>query len=135
MKKTITRLGALALIIICTFAFSACGGDDDDDNGGNCTSPISIIGTWRAYYESNDSIRGRVYDQFTFNSNKTGSFIEEVGYGSDTPEGFTWTQSGNIIRITLNYNGGTINITIVKIIDNNTVIINNGWQNYTAYRQ
>lgn len=134
-RNTLKWIGALALIIMCAFTFSACGDDDNDDNGGNDTSSISIIGTWRAYYESNDSTRGRVYDQFTFNSNSTGSFIEEVGYGSDTSWGFTWAQSGNVIRVTLNDNGGIINITIVEIIDNNTVVINNGRQNYTAYRQ
>lgn len=134
-KKTMKWLGALALMMMCAFSFSACGGDDDASSDGGGISSISIVGTWRAYYDSNDPSRGRVYDQITFNSNKTGNLIEEVGYGSDNVFGFTWAQNGNIIRLTLNDNQGIINVAILEVIDNNTIVINNGVRTYTAYRQ
>ena len=134
-KKTMKWLGALALIMMCAFSFSACGGDNDDNSGGGGISTISIVGVWRAYYNSNDPSRGRVYDQITFNANQTGNFIEEVGYGSDNVLGFTWSLNGSIIRLTLNDDGGIINVAIVEIIDNNTIVINTGTRTYTAYRQ
>ena len=113
----------------------------DNGGGGSISIPdsissFSIIGTWRYYFESNDPSRGTVYDQVTFKSDYTGVLIEEVGYGSDRPNYFTWIQSGNNIRITFVNDGGyTVNWIMTDIIDNNTVIINDGSHVYTVYRQ
>lgn len=64
------RFNFIVLMLIAsimTFTFTACGGDDDNgnnsgggNNGGNMS--ISIIGTWRAYHQSNDV---QVYDLVT----------------------------------------------------------------------
>lgn len=96
---------------------------------------VSIVGTWRYYFISNDPERGRVYDEVTFRSNHTGELIEEVGYGSDRPNYFTWTQNGKNISIVFDDGSYHVTWTIVEIIDNNTVVISNGRNNYTAYRQ
>ena len=119
----------------------ACGSDgDSDDNGGGSsgggggTSTFSIIGTWRYYFQSNDPSRGQVYNLVTFKSDKTGSLIEEVGYGSDNPNNFTWTQSGNNIRIIFVDGGYSVTWQILQVIDNNTAVVSNGKNQFTFYR-
>jgi len=118
----------------------ACGGsDDDDDEGGgsgsgSSTSTISIVGTWQYYFMSNDPSRGEVYNLVTFNSDHTGYLVEEVGYGSDKPEPFNWTQSGN--NITIAYNQSDFEIwTIVQVINFNTAVVSNGKKQFTFYRE
>lgn len=140
MKKlkiwSILMLVAMALPLMI-----ACGSDgDSDDNGGGSsgggggTSTFSIIGTWRYYFQSNDPSRGQVYNLVTFKSDKTGSLIEEVGYGSDNPNNFTWTQSGNNIRIIFVDGGYSVTWQILQVIDNNTVVVSDGKNQYTVYK-
>lgn len=106
---------------------------DGTGGGGNTpTATFNIIGTWRAYYQSKDTSRGEVYDLVTFNSDYTGTVIEEVGYGSDNPVSFIWKQTGNIIQVS--YGGETITWTIQQIIDNNTVVVNDGKKDIKVYR-
>lgn len=119
----------------------ACGSDgDSDDNGGGSsgggggTSTFSIIGTWRYYFQSSYQYYGLVYNLVTFKNDKTGTLIEEVGYGSDNPNNFTWTQSGNNIRIIFVDGGYSVTWQIMQIIDNNTVVVSDGKSQYTVYR-
>lgn len=118
---------------IMTFTFTACGGDDDDNGnsgGDNTTTTFNIVGTWRAYYQSNGI---QVYDLVTFNADHTGYVIEEVGNGTDYKNPITWTQTGNVIQVKLDGNY-VITWTIMQIIDNNTVIISDGKRNYNVVR-
>lgn len=155
MKNTKKWLGALALMMMCAFCFTACGGGDDDggsrssniDTGGNSggntggggsVSTSNIVGTWYIYFQSNDNSRGWVYNQLTFNRDYTGSLIEEVGYGSDRANPFTWTQTDNTIRIDLTGQSYAFNVDIAETIDNNTMVVNTVVNNkqgyYTVYR-
>ncbi len=135
MKKHLLFLGMAMMAVVLIFSFSACGGDDDDDNGGGgSTATFSIVGTWRQYFQSNDSIRGQVYNQWTFKSDHTGSLIEEVGYGSDTPEPFTWQQTSSAVIITLD-DDNPITARIMEVVDSKTVVINYGQGNQTLYKQ
>lgn len=121
------RFNFIVLMLIAsimTFTFTACGGDDDNgnnsgggNNGGNMS--ISIIGTWRAYHQSNDV---QVYDLVTFNADHTGYIIEEVGNGTDYKNPITWTMTGNVITVKLD-GDYVITWTIIQVIDDNTVII------------
>lgn len=106
--------------------------DGTGGGGSTPTATFNIIGTWRAYYQSKDTSRGEVYDLVTFNSDYTGTVIEEVGYGSDYPVSFIWKQTGNIIQVS--YGGETITWTIQQIIDNNTVVVNDGKKDIKVYR-
>lgn len=128
----------LCLMIAGTVALSlsSCGGDDDsggNSGGGTPSATFNIVGTWRAYYQSNDPSRGQVYDLVSFNADHTGYVIEEVGYGSDDKNPINWTMTGNVITVTLD---GTyvITWTIQQVIDDNTVIISDGKRNYNVVR-
>ena len=134
------RFNFIVLMLIAsimTFTFTACGGDDDDSGGnsggGTPSATFNIVGTWRAYYQSNDPSRGQVYDLVSFNADHTGYVIEEVGYGSDDKNPINWTMTGNVITVTLD---GTyvITWTIQQVIDDNTVIISDGKRNYNVVR-
>ena len=135
-KKYLKRFYFFAMMLaasVMTLTFSACGGDDDDDDnsgGYNTTTTFNIVGTWRAYYQSNGV---RVYDLVTFNADHTGYVIEEVGNGTDHKHPITWTKTGNVIQVKLDGNY-VITWTIMQIIDNNTVIISDGTQNYNVVR-
>ena len=157
-KKTLKWLGALAFTMMCALAVTACGGgggDDGDDNGpvnngggggdnggggsgGVTPSTSSIVGTWWFYFSSNDSSRGVVYNLLTFNKDYTGELVEEVGYGSDRAEAFTWKQSGNTISVTLVSEPETFTVEIVEIIDNSTMVVYTGVNKrrgyYAAYK-
>ena len=132
------RFNFIVLMLIAsimTFTFTACGGDDDNgnnsgggNNGGNMS--ISIIGTWRAYHQSNDV---QVYDLVTFNADHTGYIIEEVGNGTDYKNPITWTMTGNVITVKLD-GDYVITWTIIQVIDDNTVIISDGKRNYNVVR-
>lgn len=132
------RFNFIVLMLIAsimTFTFTACGGDDDNGNnsgGGNNGGymSISIIGTWRAYHQSNDV---QVYDLVTFNADHTGYIIEEVGNGTDYKNPITWTQTGNVIQVKLD-GDYVITWTIIQVIDDNTVIISDGKRNYNVVR-
>ena len=118
---------------IMTFTFTACGGDDDDNGnsgGDNTTTTFNIVGTWRAYYQSNGI---QVYDLVTFNADHTGYIIEEVGYGTDYKKTITWTMTGNVITVKLD-GDYVITWTIIQVIDDNTVIISDGKRNYNVVR-
>ena len=144
MKRSIYFILMLVASIMA-ITFTACGGDGDDNGGsgggsGNSgggnnggTTSVSIVGTWRAYYQSNDPSRGQVYDLVTFNADHTGSVIEEVGYGNDNPIKLTWTQTDSVIKVTLEGNY-VITWTIQQIIDDNTVIISDGNRKYNVVR-
>ncbi len=134
------RFNFIVLMLIAsimTFTFTACGGDDDDSGGnsggGTPSATFNIVGTWRAYYQSNDPSRGQVYDLVSFNADHTGYVIEEVGYGSDDKNPINWTMTGNVITVTLD---GTyvITWTIQEVIDDNTVIISDGKRTYNVVR-
>ena len=135
---TMKRFNFIVLMLIAsimTFTFTACGGDDDNgnnsgggNNGGNMS--ISIIGTWRAYHQSNDV---QVYDLVTFNADHTGYIIEEVGNGTDYKNPITWTMTGNVITVKLD-GDYVITWTIIQVIDDNTVIISDGKRNYNVVR-
>ncbi len=120
---------------IMTFTFTACGGDDDNGNnsgGGNNGGymSISIIGTWRAYHQSNDV---QVYDLVTFNADHTDYIIEEVGNGTDYKNPITWTMTGNVITVKLD-GDYVITWTILQVIDDNTVTISDGKRTYNVVR-
>ena len=132
------RFNFIVLMLIAsimTFTFTACGGDDDNgnnsgggNNGGNMS--ISIIGTWRAYHQSNDV---QVYDLVTFNADHTGYIIEEVGNGTDYKNPITWTMTGNVITVKLD-GDYVITWTILQVIDDNTVTISDGKRTYNVVR-
>ena len=133
--KTLRFFGMLLVAVVISFGMTACGGDDDDDTGGGATTAtFSIVGTWRQYFQSNDSIRGQVYNQWTFKSDHTGTLVEEVGYGSDTPEPFKWEQTNSAVNITL-ADENTITARIIEVVDSKTVVINYGQGNQTLYKQ
>lgn len=137
MKKYLFSLMALLAMTFTAVTLTSCGDDDNGGSNSDSVDGVSIVGTWRYYYDSNDPSRGRVYDIMTFNSNHTGSLIEEVGYGSDTPESFTWAISGNTITIRWDEEPDKYekaNIT-TQVIDNNTITIYNGRKTVTLYRQ
>jgi len=144
MTVTMKRLNIWSILMLMTLTFPlmiACGDDDSGNkgnNGGNNggstpTTTIDIVGTWRAYYQSNDPTRGQVYDLVTFNADHTGTVIEEVGYGSDGSNTFTWTQTGNVITVMLEGNY-VITWTIQQVINNNTVTISDGKRIYNVVR-
>ena len=133
MKKIIYSLFALVAFTLGAITLTACGDDDNGGSNSDSVDGVSIVGTWRYYYDSSDPSRGRVYDQITFNSNHTGNLVEEVGYGSDTPEPFTWTMTGN--TISMKWTEGSEIFTVTQIIDDNTVTISNGKKTFTIYRQ
>jgi hypothetical protein len=140
MKKSIWSVLTIMMVAMLSVGLASCGGSDDDgrgdssgSGGGGGTNTFSIAGTWRYYFTSNDPSRGEVYNLVTFNSDHTGSLIEEVGYGSDKPDPFTWSQSGNTVVINFNQAGYEI-WTIVQVIDNNTVLVSNGKKQFTFYR-
>ena len=115
----------------------ACGGDDDEEKGsGEDTPAITsiIVGTWRYYFQSNDPNRGRVYNLVTFKSDYTGMLIEEVGYGSDNPNYFVWTQTSSTIRISFIDSGYSETWQIMQVIDGNTVVVSDGKHQFTFYR-
>ena len=103
------------------------------EGGETPSATFNIVGTWRAYYQSNDPSRGQVYDLVSFNADHTGSVIEEVGYGSDNSISLTWTLTGNVIQVKLD-GDYVITWTIIQIIDDNTVIISDGKRNYNVVR-
>lgn len=133
----------LMLVALALPLMVACGGDDNDDDVINSndtpTDAFNIVGTWRIYFTSNDPSRGKVYDLLTFSSDHTGYLIEEVGYGSDSPDYYTWTQTGNIIRVVYTADESVVDIIqITEVIDNNTAVVtitHKGKQKtYTCYR-
>lgn len=127
----------LMLVAMALPTAVACGGDDDEEKGsGEDTPAITsiIVGTWRYYFQSNDPNRGRVYNLVTFKSDNTGTLIEEVGYGSDNPNSFTWTLTGSNLRIVFTPSGYVENWQIIQVVDNNTAIISDGKYQYTLYR-
>lgn len=137
MKTMFTKCRFLLVAGLMATTFFACGGGEDDDSdntGGSQSTSFSIIGTWRYDFRSNDTSRGMVYNLVTFNADHTGYVIEEVGYGSDYPESFTWRLSDNTIAVTYS-NGMTQNITFT-MIDANTVRLNipGIGNNIVAYR-
>lgn len=135
--KTIRFFGILLMAVVLSVGMTACGGSDSDDEGGGGsgggTSTFSIVGTWKYYFKSNDPSRGEVYNLVTFNSDHSGTLIEEVGYGSDKPNAFTWTMSSNTVTIAFSQ---TVyeTWTIVQVIDNNTAVVSNGKNQFTFYR-
>lgn len=156
-KKTLKWLGALAFTMMCALAVTACGGGggDDGDNsgpvnpggggdngggsgGGVTPSTSNIVGTWWFYFQSNDNSRGVVYNLLTFNKDYTGELIEEVGYGSDRAEAFTWKLSDNTISVTLVSEKETFTVEIVEAIDNSTMVVITGVNKrrgyYAAYK-
>lgn len=139
MKKYLWRLMTIMMVAMMSVSFVACGDDDNDEdvNGGNGGNEVagtfSIIGTWKYFFVSNDPSRGQVYNLLTFNSDHSGYLIEEVGYGSDKPDYFSWSQSGNTIRI--DFGGDDVETwTIVSVVDKNTAVISNGKKQLTVYR-
>lgn len=121
----------------------ACGDNDGDDeivnSDNNQVAAFNVVGTWRVHYMSNDPNRGEVYDLLTFNSDHTGYLIEEVGYGSDKPDYYTWSQTGNTIRVKYTADESVVDIIqITQVIDNNTVEITithrNKQKSYICYR-
>lgn len=138
--KTIRFFGMLLMAVVLSAGMTACGGGDSDDEGGGGgsgggggTSTFSIVGTWKYFFKSNDPSRGEVYNLVTFNSDHSGTLIEEVGYGSDKPNAFTWTQSGNTVTIAFSQSVYET-WTIVQVIDNNTAVVSNGKKQFTFYR-
>ena len=126
----------LMLVAMALLTAVACGGDDDDEEGnGEDTPAISnIVGTWRYYFQSNDPNRGQVYNLVTFKSDNTGMLIEEVGYGSDNPNYFVWTQTSSTIRISFIDSGYSETWQIMQVIDGNTVVVSDGKHQFTFYR-
>lgn len=136
----------LWLIAMALPMMMACGGDDSGDNGssggnnsggngsgnggGNTTTTFNIIGTWRAYYQRNGQ---QIYDLVTFNADHTGYIIEEVGNGTDYANPINWTQTGNVIKVTMDVNYVLV-WTIQQIIDNNTAVVNDGKKDIMVYR-
>lgn len=132
-KKYFWSLLTFVMVTMLSVGFVSCGDDDDDggnSGGDNTTTTLNIVGTWRAYYQSNGI---QVYDLVTFNADHTGYVIEEVGNGTDYKNPITWTQTGNVIQVKLDGNY-VITWTIMQIIDNNTVIISDGKRNYNVVR-
>ena len=140
--KRFFYLAMMLAVSIMTFTFFACGGDDSTSAGGNGsgngeggsnsggTTSISIVGTWRAYYQRNGV---QLYDLVSFNADHTGYVIEEVGNGTDNKNPITWTMTGNVITVKLD-GDYVITWTILQVIDDNTVTISDGKRTYNVVR-
>ena len=125
MKKTMKWLGALALMMMCAFSFTACGDDDDDPNPsgstettdddpspsgstdpGSLTLQDMLVGNaWYIVYEGSDVIEVNLY---LFNSNGMAD-AAELERSSD--DGFTTTRAD---RFTVNYSIAGNRLTIVE---------------------
>ena len=51
------------------------------EGGETPSATFNIVGTWRAYYQSNDPSRGQVYDLVSFNADHTG-YVSSLGPSS-----------------------------------------------------
>lgn len=113
MNKTKKWLGALALIIMCAFTFSACGGDDDDNNGGS-SNTTSLVGTWRMDFGTNS------YVLLTLNQDGTGRYREYDHDYWQHDDSFTYTYSNGVVLVTTN--GNTKKIEVLSISQTTLVL-------------
>jgi len=111
-KKTMKWLGALALMVMCMFTFSACGGDDDN-GGGSSTS--ALVGTWRMDFGTSS------YSLLIVNQNGTGQYKEFDKGSWEHDFSFTYTYSDGVIYA--NGNGKTLKIEVLSV--SNTMLVLN----------
>ena len=111
-KKTMKWLGALALMVMCMFTFSACGGDDD--NAGD-SSTSALVGTWRMDFGTNS------YSLLIVNQNGTGQYKEFDKGSWEYDFSFTYTYSDGVIYA--NGNGKTLKIEVLSV--SNTMLVLN----------
>lgn len=134
MKNSIKWLGAIALLIMGTFMFSACG--DDEEEIGKVASKSQIVGTWIV-----QSVRGegpRVGSVIIFNSDgsayaegQQGSFTYDPNTGAFTFQMQGMSVAGTITisnsQLTVNYTTGEGETgTMVLSKSNNKDDITNG---------
>ena len=111
-KKTMKWLGALALMVMCMFTFSACGGDDDN-GGGSSTS--ALVGTWRMDFGTSS------YSLLIVNQNGTGQYKEFDKGSWEHDFSFTYTYNDGVIYA--NGNGKTLKIEVLSV--SNTMLVLN----------
>lgn len=116
MKKTMKWLGALALMIMCAFAFTACGDDDDEndnnsslsgstDSGPPTLQDMLVGNAWYIVYEGRDVVEVNLY---LFNANGKADAAELERCSDD---GFTKTHSD---RFTVDYSIDGDRLTILE---------------------
>ena len=114
MKKIICVLLAM---LLCCFAFAACGGSDGNSSGGNAEKKAdpakAIVGTWE--YENG----GYTY---VFNNDGTGEYVGKA---------FTYTVDGN--KISILYDGNTAPFETEFSIEGNKLNVKDSLGDDTIY--
>jgi major membrane immunogen (membrane-anchored lipoprotein) len=101
----LTKLLVSVFLVCGLMFFVACGDDDDEKTG-------EIAGVYEGEYNSGDEF-GIVKVTFTFNSDKTGSYVFVIKNNGNTldDDTFTWTNEGNAISYTESNGTTRTNIT------------------------
>jgi len=118
--KTLHWLNALALIMMASFAFVACGDDDDDNNGETSTNSSKILGSW-VITEVNPQLNHgpQVGSELTFNAD--GSFINGRDKGS-----YTYDDASGRFTAKMNQSEMTGKFTVNGNVCSGTVTVKEG---------
>jgi hypothetical protein len=114
ITKLISVLSLTLVLLVSSFAITACGSDDNDNND---TSTNPLVGTWRAEVEEKGELQ---YWEMTYNSNFTFSFMEynkESNKIHNIERGNYSFMKDNTILVT-NESGNSYSMTF-KITDGN----------------
>ncbi len=148
MKKKFLLNGWLLLVTVLMVGFSSCSNDDGPGGSGNGGNPEQLlIGKWRPVkalgdnVASDDLFGSMVDDVLEFKANKTVTYDENgTFYGYNLTQSFYPSQSTWTLKYdselwkawVLNIKGDGVfffaaNFEVVKV-DNNTLIIDNGFE-------
>ena len=113
------------MIALC-IGFTACSDDDDEGIAGDAKT--LIVGTWEStwskgyeIYEGERDEWNEAYteDVYTFKNDGSGTY-KDVSESSTYTEDFTWSISGNKLKITFNGSGDEATI---KTLNGNTLVL------------
>lgn len=105
MKKFELKFWLSCMMMALCVGFTACGDDDDEGIAGDAKT--LIVGSWESTwikgyetYEGEKESWDEAYtdDIYTFNNDGKGTY-KDVTDGNNYTEAFTWTLSGNKLKI------------------------------------
>ena len=109
------------MIALC-IGFTACSDDDDEGIAGDAKT--LIVGTWESTWSKGYEIYEGERDEwnedvYTFKNDGSGTY-KDVSESSTYTEDFTWSISGNKLKITFNGYGDEATI---KTLNGNTLVL------------
>ena len=105
------------MIALC-IGFTACSDDDDEGIAGDAKT--LIVGTWESTWSKGYEIyEAYTEDVYTFKNDGSGTY-KDVSESSTYTEDFTWSISGNKLKITFNGYGDEATI---KTLNGNTLVL------------